>query len=89
MDNASSDDSVEMLAKESKRVLKPEGKMLHVIETDANNWHFRFAHRYPELFQKYFVEALGGHFGLELPSAAISRFEANGFVILEATKIWG
>lgn len=71
------------------RVLRPGGKMLHVMETDANNWHFRFAHRYPELFQKYFVEAIGGHFGLELPSKAIRRLEANGFRVLKAGKIWG
>jgi len=77
------------LYQELRRVLKPRGKMLHVMETDANNWHFRFAHRYPELFQKYFVEAIGGHFGLELPSAAVRRLEANGFVVLEARKIWG
>jgi ubiquinone/menaquinone biosynthesis C-methylase UbiE len=77
------------LYRELRRVLKAKGKMLHVIETDANNWHFRFAHRYPELFQKYFVEGIGGHFGLELPSRAIKRLEANGFQILEARKIWG
>ncbi len=77
------------LYREFWRVMKPGGKMLHVMETDANNWHFRFAHRYPELFQKYFVEAIGGHFGLELPSRAITRLEANGFMVLEARKIWG
>lgn len=77
------------LYQEFWRVLKPNGKMLHVIETDANNWHFRFAHRYPELFHKYFVEAIGGHFGLELPTKAIGRLEASGFKILEAGKIWG
>lgn len=77
------------LYREFWRVLRPGGKMLHVMETDANNWHFRFAHRYPELFQKYFVEAIGGHFGLELPSKAIRRLEANGFRVLEAGKIWG
>jgi SAM-dependent methyltransferase len=77
------------LYQEFRRILKPGGKMLHVMETDANNWHFRFAHRYPELFHKYFVEAIGGHFGLELPSKALRRLEANGFRVLEAKKIWG
>jgi len=77
------------LYREFRRVLKQKGKMLHVIETDANNWHFRFAHHYPELFQKHFIEAIGGHFGLELPSIAIERLEANGFKVLEARKIWG
>ena len=63
--------------------------MIHIIETDANNWHFRFAHQYPDLFQKNFVESIGGHFGLELPSKAIARIENNGFKVLEAGKIWG
>ena len=77
------------LYQELRRVLKPGGNMLHVLETDANNWHFRFAHRYPDLFQKYFIEGIGGHFGLELPSKAIERLEANGFRVLAARKIWG
>ena len=77
------------LYQEFRRVLKPNGKMVHVIETDANNWHFKFAHRHPELFQKYFVEGIGGHFGLELPSKAVQRLEANGFEIVSAQKIWG
>lgn len=77
------------LYQEFYRVLKTDGKMIHIIETDADNWHFRFAHQYPELFQKYFVEAVGGHFGLELPSKAIARIEYNGFRVLEARKIWG
>lgn len=77
------------LYQELRRVLKPRGNMLHVVETDANNWHFRFAHRYPDLFQRYFVEGIGGHFGLELPSRAIERLEANGFKVLVARKIWG
>lgn len=77
------------LYQEFYRVLKPDGKMIHIIETDANNWHFRFAHQYPDLFQKYFVESIGGHFGLELPSKSIARIENNGFKVLEAGKIWG
>lgn len=77
------------LYQEFYRVLKREGKMIHIIETDANNWHFRFAHQYPDLFRKYFVERIGGHFGLELPSKAIARIQNNGFRVLEARKIWG
>ncbi|MCL0034679.1 class I SAM-dependent methyltransferase, partial [Dehalococcoidia bacterium] len=77
------------LYREFYRSLKKDGKMIHIIETDANNWHFRFAHQYPELFRKHFVERIGGHFGLELPSKAIARIQNNGFRVLEARKIWG
>jgi len=77
------------LYREFRRVLKPGGRMLHVMETDAKNWHFRFAHRYPDLFRKHFVEGIGGHFGLELPTKALARIEANGFKVLESRKIWG
>lgn len=51
------------LSREFRRVPKLGGRMLHIMETDANNWHFRFAHRYPDLFRKYFVESIGGHLG--------------------------
>lgn len=63
--------------------------MIHIIETDANNWHFRFAHRYPDLFQKYFVESIGGHFRLELPSKAIARIENNGFKVFRSKENLG
>jgi ubiquinone/menaquinone biosynthesis C-methylase UbiE len=82
-------DTKDTLYQEFRRVLKLGGTMLHVLETDAKNRHFRFAHRYPDLFQKYFVEGIGGHFGLELPSQALQRFESNGFRVVEARKIWG
>ena len=36
---------------EMHRVLKKGGKAIHVIETDATSRWFKFAHRYPDLFQ--------------------------------------
>jgi SAM-dependent methyltransferase len=74
---------------EMRRVLAPGGIIAHVIETDSANACFRFAHRFPDLFRKYFVEQIGGHFGLEMPGEAIRRFEEHGFQILEVRKMWG
>lgn len=74
---------------EMRRVLAPGGIIAHVIETDSTNACFRFAHRFPDLFQRYFVEEIGGHFGLEMPGEAIRRLEKHGFQILEVRKMWG
>lgn len=77
------------IIKEILRVLKPGGKTLHVIETDSENFWFKIAHRSPDLFQKYFIEKIGGHIGLEMPSTAVERWEKDGFTVLKAKKIWG
>lgn len=74
---------------ELHRVLIPGGVMAHVIETDSRNMMFRFAHKHPDLFRKYFIEQIGGHYGLELPTAVVRRFEADGFKILSIQKMWG
>ncbi len=79
----------DQIMKEIHRVLKPGGKTVHIIENDSNNRWFRFAHRYPELFQKYFIEKIGGHIGLELPSACVERWKKNGFEPVIVKKIWG
>lgn len=73
------------LQREILRVLKPDGKTVHVIETDSNN----IAHQYPELFHEYFVEKIGGHVGLELPTACVARWQKNGFTFPVVKKIWG
>ena len=77
------------IIREILRVMKPNGKTLHVIETDSANIWFRIAHRSPELFQKYFVEQIGGHVGLELPGQCVARWQGNGFFVQKAIKIWG
>ncbi len=73
---------------EIHRVLKPGGRTVHVIETDAANIWFRFAHSYPDLFRKYFVD-LPGHISLELPSALKARFLRNGFKLVRFEKYAG
>lgn len=77
------------IIKEIYRVLKPGGKTLHVIETDSTNIWIRIAHRDPELFKKYFILQIGGHIGLEMPSACVARWKTDGFTIVKAKKIWG
>lgn len=82
-------DKKDVIIKEIYRVLKPGGKTLHIIETDSTNIWFRIAHRNPILFKKYFIEQIGGHIGLELPTKCVARWKADGFEIKSAKKIWG
>jgi SAM-dependent methyltransferase len=77
------------IIQEIYRVLKPGGKTIHIIENDSKNIWFRFAHRYPVLFQKYFIEKIGGHVGLEYPTVCVERWKKQGFSVLSAKKIWG
>lgn len=77
------------IIKEIRRVLKPGGLTLHLIETDSTNPWFRIAHREPALFQKYFVEQIGGHIGLDLPNQLVERWQNNGFSVMSAKPIWG
>lgn len=77
------------IMQEIKRILKPNGKTIHIIETDSLNVWFRIAHAYPDLFKKYFIEQIGGHIGLELPSVCLDRWEKNGLTPIVAKKIWG
>jgi ubiquinone/menaquinone biosynthesis C-methylase UbiE len=79
----------EMIISEMTRVLVPGGIMAHVIETDSVNLFFRFAHRYPDLFRKYFIEQIGGHYGLEMPTAVVQRFNKHGLKILQVEKMFG
>ena len=67
------------LLSEIYRVLKEGGFTAHNIECDSKSILFRWAHQYPNLYQKYFVE-MYGHHGLELPTAVFERFRQAGFV---------
>lgn len=63
---------------EIRRVLRPGGRTFHVVECDSTNWIFRRGKRRPDLFQRHFVEEIGGHFGLERGPAAARRFRDAG-----------
>ena len=79
----------EVMFSEMYRILKKEGMMIHVAETDSKNFIFKFAKKYPNFFKKYFIIEIGGHFGLELPSQLISRIRKIGFIPVYEKKIWG
>lgn len=68
---------------EWRRVLKPGGRMLHVIEIDPAAPFYRLARKQPHLYEKYFIE-LDGHFGLEPPAAVRARFERAGFTVVRS-----
>lgn len=65
----------EPLFSEISRVLKPNGITAHVIETDSTNFLRVFAKKHKDLYWKYFIDAIGGHFGVEMPDIVISRFK--------------
>jgi ubiquinone/menaquinone biosynthesis C-methylase UbiE len=73
---------------EMKRVLKRGGICAHVIETDSENFIKRFAKGYPELYRKYFIEGIGGHFGLELPAEILKRFRSAGLLPVSIKKYY-
>lgn len=68
------------------RVLKKGGRTAHLIETDSTNYWFRLARKYPELFQKYFID-LPGHVGLEFPTQLRDRFLRHGFKVVRFSKL--
>ncbi|MHB9054309.1 MAG: class I SAM-dependent methyltransferase [Thermoleophilia bacterium] len=68
------------------RVTKPGGQSLHIVETDSNGRLASRAKLQPELYQKYFIDRYG-HIGLERASTVIDRFEAQGFVLEDVTKM--
>lgn len=83
------DEPKDQIMQEILRVLKPGGKTLNIIETDSTNIWFRLAHKDPALFKKYFIDEIGGHIGLEMPSDCVARWQRHGFVDVSAKKIWG
>ena len=73
---------------EMYRVLKKGGKAIHMIETDATNKWFTFAHQNEDLFKAVFVD-LPGHYGLEFPTQLQARFLKHGFKEIAFRKMAG
>lgn len=70
------------------RVLKPGGLCAHVIETDNDNFVRGFAKKYPDLYKTYFIDAIGGHVGMEMPDRVLSRFAGAGLVPVSVTRYY-
>ena len=68
----------DLLFSEIHRVLKKGGRTVHCSEADSENVWFRFAHKYPELFDVHFVDK-PGHISLEKPTQIRERFLKHGF----------
>jgi len=81
-------DKKDVLFAEMHRVLKPGGRAVHVIETDATNIWFRQAKKIPGFFEKHYVD-IPGHVGLELPTALRERFLKHGFKEVRFKKLCG
>ncbi|MEM2591487.1 MAG: methyltransferase domain-containing protein [Thermofilaceae archaeon] len=62
---------------EMARVLKPGGRMVHIFPVDNRHFLMRWAKRFPDLFQRYFID-LDGHDGFEMASAVLKRFQQFG-----------
>jgi len=60
------------------RVTKKGGFSLHSVECEANNFIYRKAKEFPELYRKYFQD-IYGHYGIEYPSLCKKRFREVGF----------
>lgn len=79
-------DTKEIAYSEMLRILKPGGKMIHVIETDSTNIWIRTAKKIPELYQFNHIDRTK-HIGMEIPSTIIERCEKIGFRIVEASQM--
>jgi SAM-dependent methyltransferase len=73
---------------ELRRVLKPGGRAVLVIETDSTNYWMRQLKRDRRLFQKYAVD-IPGHYGLELPSELRARFTKHDFKEIRFKRVNG
>ncbi|HYM12720.1 MAG TPA: class I SAM-dependent methyltransferase [Bryobacterales bacterium] len=71
---------------EIARVLKRGGRSVNVIETDSRHPLLEFAKRWPDLYQRHFIDP-DGHVGLELPSAVIERFRRHGLRLVTLRKM--
>lgn len=81
-------DKKDRVLQEVRRVLRPNGRLFWVIETDCDNLCLSFAKKYPQLYWDKVIMQYG-HVGLEYPNQAISRFQKNGFAVRSVKKTWG
>lgn len=70
------EDRLEQFTNEIRRVMVDDGISLHYLVADSQCCLGRFIKRYPELYQKYFVEK-DGHHGLHTATDLIHRLSAD------------
>jgi SAM-dependent methyltransferase len=76
----------EKVYSEMWRMLKPEGIMIHAIETDSINFWIKTAKKNQELYKTNHIDK-PCHIGMELPSTIIKRCKDIGFELLDVSKI--
>ncbi|MFC1737116.1 methyltransferase domain-containing protein [Candidatus Hydrogenedentota bacterium] len=69
----------DVVISEFRRILRPGGRLILVIECVGESPLWRFAKGRPDLWHTHFV-LQDGHFGLETTQDALSRFENAGFL---------
>ncbi len=78
----------DLLLREMWRVLKPGGRLVHEAETLSRNYLYRAAQRDMDLFFKYFVVEISGHFGLEPASDLLKGLEKLGAKKIKAEPLY-
>jgi SAM-dependent methyltransferase len=73
---------------EMMRVLKPCGRMVHVFPVDSHHPLMQWAKRFPQLYQKYFID-LDGHDGLETARDILERFRRLRLKIVQVSILKG
>jgi SAM-dependent methyltransferase len=71
---------------EVRRILRDDGKVIFIVETDSTGRLFTILKKDPDLFQKLAVES-AGHVGYEFPRDVLSRFDRMGFRVLAYDKL--
>jgi len=73
---------------EMTRVLKPGGLMIHVCPVDSHHFLMRWAKRFPELYQRYFID-LDGHEGFETAHELLERFRKQKLRVVRFSILKG
>jgi SAM-dependent methyltransferase len=80
--------SKDAVLSEVRRCLRPGGRFVFIAETDSRSPLVSAAKKHADLYQQKFVEEIGGHYGLELPSALTARLRRLGFAPVSVSKMW-
>jgi ubiquinone/menaquinone biosynthesis C-methylase UbiE len=76
----------DQLWKETKRVVKKDGKMVHFISTDSDQWLMRLAKHDAKLYRK--ITKFRDHFRIEYPEKEIARIKKNKLKIIALDHVY-